>query len=260
MTRTLFLLLFVSFTKVLFSQNFMEQIVFKSGEKISYNIMYNLGFLWVNAGRVEFSVDSSQLNNKPAYIFKSSGVSYSEYDWVLKVREVFMSYAECEPFKSIKYARKSIEGSYHANETYLFDYLNKRIYSEIDNSNTKPFKDTLELKPGTWDMLTAIYACRNLDFSKYSPGDIIPLNVLLDNKYEPINIKYTGSEYYKISKGKKIKCIKFTATLVAGTVFKPGDSMTILVTDDKVHLPVYIEADILVGSVKAFINSFSGLK
>lgn len=260
MTKTLFLLFFVSFTKLLLSQNFMENKVFKSGEKITYNIMYNLGFLWVNAGKVEFSVDSSQLNNKAVYIFKSSGVSYSEYDWVMKVREVFMSYAECEPFKSVKYARKSVEGNYNANEIYLFDYYNKKVYSEIDNSKIRPYKDTLELKPGSWDMLTAIYACRNLDFSKYKPGDEIPLYVLLDNKYEPITIKYIGSEYYKISKGNKIKCIKFTASLVSGTVFKPGDSMTIFVTDDKIHLPVYIEADILVGSVKAFINSFSGLK
>jgi len=234
----------------------MEHKVFKSGEKISYNVMYNLGFLWVNAGKVEFSVDSSQLNNKPVYIFKSSGVSHSEYDWVMKVREVFMSYAECEPFKSVKYARKSIEGSYFANESYMFDYPNKKIYSEIDNSKHKLKKDTLSLKPDSWDMLTAIYACRNLDFSKYKVGDVIPLYVLLDNKYEPINIKFIGYEYYKISKGNKVNCIKFTANLVAGTVFKPEDVMTILVTNDHRHLPVYIEASIIVGTVKAFISSY----
>jgi hypothetical protein len=238
----------------------MEQKVFKSGEKISYNIMYNLGFLWVNAGRVEFSVDSSQLNNKPVYIFKSSGISYSDYDWVMKIREVFMSYAECEPLKSIKFARKSIEGSYFASETYLFDYNHNYLYSEIENSNTRLFRDTFKLKTGTLDLLTAIYACRNIDFSKYKEGNIIPLYVLIDNKYESINIKFTGTDYYKIDIGKKLKCIKLSANLVAGTIFKSGDNMTILITDDKIHLPVYIETDILVGSVKAFLNSFSGLK
>lgn len=238
----------------------MEQCVFKSGEKISYNIMYNLGLLWVNAGRVEFSVDSTTLNDKSVYIFKSSGLSYSDYDWVMKVREVFSSYSDCSPLRSIKYARKSVEGNYFANETYVFDYQNKKCYSEIENSKVKLKKDTLALKPGAWDLLTAIYACRNIDFSKYKTGEIIPLYVLIDNKQEPINIKLIGTEYFKMDKGKKIKCIKFSASLVAGTIFKPGDSMTILVTDDRAHLPVYIEADILVGSVKAFLNSFSGLK
>ena len=260
MTRVLILIFFISFTKFISSQNFMEQNVFRSGEKISYNIMYNLGFIWVDAGKVEFSVDSTQLNNKSVYIFKSSGESYSKYDWVMKVREAFMSYAECEPLKPLKYARKSVEGNYLANETYLFDYKTKRIYSEIDNSNSKPYKDTLELKPGTWDLLTAIYACRKIDFSKYKTGDIIPINVLLDNKYEHIDIKFIGKEEYKISKGKNINCIKFSASLIAGTVFKPGDNMKILITDDNYHIPVYIEADILVGSVKAFINSFHVIK
>lgn len=260
MTHKLILLLFVFSVNFLSGQNFMEKRVFKSGEKITYNVMYNLGLLWVNAGKVEFSVDSGQINNKPVYIFRSSGASLSDYDWVMKVREVFQSYAECEPFRSLKYARKSVEGSYTADETYLFDYINKKIYSEIENSNVNPYKDTLDLKPGSWDLLTAIYACRSLDFSKYSIGDVIPLYVLLDNKYEPINIKYIGNEEYKISKGNKVKCIKFSASLVAGTVFKPGDKMTILVTDDKFHIPVYIEASILVGSVKAFINSFSVIK
>ena len=235
----------------------MEQQVFRSGEKISYNIMYNLGLLWVNAGSVAFSVDSTVVNNKSLYHFKSSGNSDSDYDWVMKVRETFASTAECNPFRSLNYVRKSIEGSYTANETYVFNYANNQIYSEVENSKIKPTKDTLNLRSGSWDMLTAIYACRNLDFSKYAIGDVIPLMVLLDNKYEAINIKYIGHEYYKITKGKKVNCIKFTASLVAGTVFKPGDSMTILVTDDKSHVPVYIEADILVGSVKAFINSYS---
>lgn len=246
--------------KFMFSQNFMDQKVFRSGEKFAYNIMYNLGPLWVNAGKVEFSVDSTQLNNKPVYVFKSSGVSYSDYDWVMKVREVFMTYAECEPLRPLTYARKSIEGSYFANETYKFDYNKAKLYSEIENSKVKRIVDTLDLRSGTLDLLTAIYACRSIDFSKYKIGDIIPLYVLIDNNYESIKIKLIGTDYYKINKGKKIKCIKFSASLIAGTIFKANDTMTILVTDDNIHLPVYIEADILVGSVKAFLSSFSGLK
>lgn len=237
----------------------MEEKVFKSGEQISYDIMYNFGLFWVNAGRVEFSVDSTIFNNNPVYILKSSGLSYSYYDWVMKVRESFLAYSECSTLKSIKYSRKSIEGNYFANEKYLFDYHYYKFYSEIENSKKKIIKDTVDLRPGTWDVLTAIYVCRNIDFSKYKIGDIITLYVLIDNKHEPINIKLIGTEYFKIGKGEKIKCIKFSASMVAGTIFKSGDSMTILVTDDKIHLPVYVEADIIIGSVKVFLNSFSRL-
>ena len=62
------------------------------------------------------------------------------------------------------------------------------------------------------------------------------------------------------SKGKKYNCIKFSASLLSGTIFTSGENMKIWVTNDSFHIPVYIEADILVGSVKAFISSYNGNK
>lgn len=239
------------------SQHVLPFNAFKPGEKISYNVMYNLGLLWVNAGKVEFTVDSAHFNGVPAYLFKSSGSSYPEYDWVMKVRELFVSYTDYNSLKSYKYIRKSIEGSYFANETYIFDYKWNSIYSETENSKQKLIYDTLSLKPGVMDLLTAIYYCRNIDFEKYDINGQIPLYVVVDNKTELITIKYLGEDVYKLEKGKKINCLKFSVTLVQGTIFKSGDNMKILVTKDNLRIPVYVEADILIGTVKAFIQSFS---
>ncbi len=254
----IFLILFLSI-KLALSQSFLKNNAFKSGEKISYNIMYNLGFIWVNAGKVDFSVDSLQVQNKPIYIFKSAGTSYSSYDWIMKVRESFSSSAECTNLKPLKYIRKSVEGSYFANETYEFDYSKNKLYTQIENSKTKLTHDTLILKPNSLDLLTAIYICRNIDFSKYKIGDKIPFLILLDNKYEPLYVKYLGADKIENRDGKQFNCLKFSASLLSGTIFRSGENMKIWVTNDKYHLPVYIEADILVGSVKAFISSFSVL-
>ncbi|MBI5541544.1 MAG: DUF3108 domain-containing protein [Bacteroidia bacterium] len=260
MIRILLFFALIIPSKQIFSQSFMDNSAFKSGERISYNIMYNLGFIWVNAGKVEFSVDSISFNNKPTYIFKSSGSSYSSYDWVMKVREVFSSYFDCLTVKPIKYARKSIEGSYFANEIYEFDYQKNKLYSQIENSNTKLTKDTIALRQNTFDLLSAIYVCRNLDFSKYSINSKIPFLIFMDNKYEPLYVKYLGPAVFEDREGKKTNCIKFSASLVSGTIFTSGENMKIWVTNDNFHIPVYIEADILVGSVKAFISSYNGNK
>ena len=260
MIRFLFFLALIIPSKQIFSQSFMEQSAFKSGEKISYNIMYNLGFIWVNAGKVEFSVDSLNYNNNPTYIFKSSGSSYTSYDWVMKVREAFSSYLDCKTVKPLKYARKSIEGSYAATEIYEFDYLNNKLYSQVENSKTKLLKDTITLKQNTFDLLSAIYVCRNLDFSKYAVNTRIPFLIFMDNKYEPLYVRYLGPAVFEDREGKKSNCIKFTASLVSGTIFTSGENMTIWVSNDSFHIPIYIEADILVGSVKAFISSYNGNK
>ena len=42
---------------------------FKNGEQIDYDIFYNMGKLWVPAGRVRFSVHDSIHNNKKCFLF-----------------------------------------------------------------------------------------------------------------------------------------------------------------------------------------------
>jgi hypothetical protein len=58
----------------------------------------------------------------------------------------------------------------------------------------------------------------------------------------------------------KFRCIKFKASLISGTIFKEGEEMTVWVTDDKNRLPLYIEAPIIIGSIRAELQSFSNLR
>ena len=58
----------------------------------------------------------------------------------------------------------------------------------------------------------------------------------------------------------KYKCIKFAIQLVEGTIFKGDEDAVIWVTDDRNRVPVLVEAQILVGSVKAILNEARGLK
>ena len=58
----------------------------------------------------------------------------------------------------------------------------------------------------------------------------------------------------------KFNCIKFRAKLIAGTLFSGGEAMTVWGTNDKNHVPLFVEAPILVGSVKAKIIRWKGLK
>ena len=48
--------------------------------------------------------------------------------------------------------------------------------------------------------------------------------------------------------------------VVAGNVFKDGNQMTLWVSDDANKLPLLIESPISVGSVKAVLKSYKGLK
>jgi hypothetical protein len=46
---------------------------------------------------------------------------------------------------------------------------------------------------------------------------------------------------------------------VEGTVFKGGEDMVVWASDDPGHVPIMVEAKILIGSVKALLNTAEGL-
>jgi len=69
-----------------------------------------------------------------------------------------------------------------------------------------------------------------------------------------------GKVVLKTKDGNKYNCIKFSALLIEGTIFKGGEDLFVWVTDDENRIPVMIEAKIIVGSVKALLSGTEGLR
>ncbi len=237
------------------SQCFFNNTAFKNGEKIEYDVKYSWGIIWFDAGFVSFETDSTSLNGKPAYKFISKGGSYDKYDWIYKVRESYVSYAEYAPLKPISYSRNSVEGSYFSIEQYKFDYTQKKLFTMVQNSKKPLTLDTILLPDCTYDLLTAIYAFRNLDFENIKPNQRIPLKVVIDNVCESLYIRMIGKEDF-ISNKRKIPCYHLKAAMLEGTIFHAGEQTDIWVTQTLNHIPIYIEAKILVGTVKVYLKNY----
>ena len=79
-------------------------------------------------------------------------------------------------------------------------------------------------------------------------------------KLENIYFRYQGTEKIKIRRFGEFDCIKLSVFLVAGSVFRGGEHMNIWITNDKNHIPLYVESPIIIGSVKAKILSVKGNK
>lgn len=136
----------------------------------------------------------------------------------------------------------------------------KKVYSSTVNSN-KPFKkDTVALPECGFDVLSFVYFARNIDFSSVKENETIPVTVIIDNEFYDLYVRYLGKETIKTKNDETFKCIKFSALLVEGTIFKGGEDFFVWVTDDKNRVPVLVQAKILVGSVKAYLTKTEGLK
>jgi hypothetical protein len=108
------------------------------------------------------------------------------------------------------------------------------------------------------DMLSAFYAARNLDLGAAKPGETYAINCFMDKEVWPLKVKFIGRETITTDMG-TFKCLKYRPIVQKGRVFKHEEDLNIWITDDKNHIPVLGQANVLVGSIKAELKDYKGL-
>ena len=222
---------------------------FKAGEEITYKIYYQWSKAWVNAGEVKFEVSSEKLNNKPIYHITGTGKTYPAYDWFYKVRDKYETFIDTATLLPLRFIRNVSEGKNMFYEFVNFNREKKKAYSP---------KKTTTITDCTHDALSAIYFCRNINFSEFEHNKVIPINLFLDDKIYDMNIRYIGKENITVALG-TFNCIKFKVKMIAGTIFSEDDEMIIWVSNDENKLPIHIETEIIVGTIKVDLIHYKGL-
>ncbi|HEY0356529.1 MAG TPA: DUF3108 domain-containing protein [Flavisolibacter sp.] len=222
----------------------------QSGEQIDFTVYYNVAGIYVNAGSAMFTTKLEKLNDKPVYHIIGSGRSNSKYDWIFKVRDRYESYVDTATMRPLRFSRDVEEGNTKKLERVSFDPNKNTATSE-----GKVFKvpDCIQ------DVLSSVYYARNIDFNKYKKGDKIPFKMFLENEVHNLYIRYIGKEQVQTRYG-TFNAIKFKPLLVEGTIFSGGEKMTVWVTDDANRVPVRIESQILIGSVKVDMMGYKNLR
>ncbi len=233
--------------------------VFKSDEKITYEILYNWGVIWVSAGEANFTTELIQQNKNPYYKFTGTGFTYPKYDWFYKVRDRFESICDTNDLHPLRFVRDTKEGGNVNYSDNIFNRQRRTAYSFTRHKSNEIKRDSVRISDCTYDVLSMIYFARNIDFSKYKVNAKIPISLYLESEVYSLYIEYLGKEKLKTDLG-EFNCIKFHPLLVEGTIFKAGDDMTVWVSDDKNRIPLYVETPVIVGTIKAKLKSYSGLK
>lgn len=224
---------------------------FLAGEKLRYIIYYNVIGMYVNAGRADFQIQNSNFNGQEAYTFTATGKSNAKYDWIFKVRDKYESTVDTKTLLPFQFNRIINEGSFHQTDLIQF---NQKLKTASINNQTYPTAADC-----TYDVISAIYAARNLNFSNLQMGDKVYLNFFLDKELYPSYFKFLGRELIQTQYG-SFKAIKLAPLLVKGSMFKEAEKMIIWVTDDGNHIPVRIETPIIVGSIKVDMVGYENLR
>lgn len=228
----------------------MRNTCFSSGERIILKVYYSALGLYVDAGTATFNTSIENYNGKPVYHAIGEGFSNSSYDWIFKVRDKYETYMDTATLKPYRFVRNVEEGKYTKHEDARFNH-------EANSAVTT--KGVFKTPDCVHDVISAVYYARNINFDNYKIDDKIDLNVFLDDEVHNIYIRYMGKETIKTRYG-KFRAIKFKPFLIKGSTFKGGEKMTVWVSDDENHLPLRIESEIAVGSIKVDMMGYRNLR
>ena len=259
-TNAIYFALVFFISNICYSQCETGEIPFKSGERLDYDAYYNLKKIWVPAGKVRFEVGDSIVNGKSYFHLEGKGKTLKAYDNFFKVRDHYSSVVDKKTLQPVSFLRDIHEGDYDLYYNYKFD--NRKNEATVISSKTDSTKKaTFEFPKCTFDVISAVYYARTLSFDNLKVGDTIPLQLMMDKQvYNNVYVRYMGKEIAKDQNDVSYRCIKFRPFLVEGSIFEEGEFMNVYVTDDKNHLPILVEAEILVGSVKAYLSSYRNVK
>lgn len=242
------------------SQCNVGDIPFKSGEQLNYDVFYYLKKMWVPAGKVRFEVTDSVYNGKSCFHLDGKGKSLKNYDYFFRVRDQYSSIVDKKTLMPYRFLRDVNEGGFELFEDYRFDHQNNRAKVYTHKTDTSKHI-SIKVPTCTYDVMTCVYRARCFDFSKVNINDSIPLPMVLDKEiYNNVYIRYTGKKRIKGEDGNYYNCITFKPLLIQGTIFTDGEEMEVYVTDDKNRIPIYVEAKILVGTIKAYLTSYKNNK
>ena len=223
------------------------------GEYAKYRIHY--GF--VTAGYATIKVRSEMLGKTPIFHIIGEGRTTGLSRWFFNVEDLYQSYVDQSTQLPLRFKRKINEGGFTKDVQIEFNH--KELKASILNKENN-VRVTAEIMPFTQDLISAFYYLRNeLDIETIKVGETIDLDMFFDKEGYRFQMKFLGRSELKTKFG-IIKTLKFKPLVDGGRVFKEKESLTVWVTDDGNKIPVLIKADLAVGSLKASLDDFKGLK
>ena len=230
-----------------------KERAFDVGEWFKFRMHYGI----VNAGYATLEVKEAVKNNKKVYHAVGKGWTTGMTKFFFKVDDTYESFFDKETGNPYQYVRKIDEGGYTKNQEGFFDNSKHTVLvKDYKNKNEK----TIIIPANTQDILSTFYYLRNHPtIDQLKVGESVSIDMFFDDETTKFKLKYIGKEDIKTKFG-TIPCMIFRPYVQAGRVFKEQESLTVWISDDDNKMPIRIKASLAVGSLKADLDGFKGLK
>lgn len=244
-----FLLFFVMIASLGFSQT----SAYGDGEWFKFRVHYGI----VTAGYATLDVKETRLRGHEVFHVKGFGETVGLSKLFFKVRDDYQSYIDKKTNVPHRFIRDIYEGGYTKDLVVDFDHKTRKA-----TVNDKKHKEisVFAFEENTQDILSAFYYLRNyLDTNTIKENEVVEVNMFFDKENIQFQLKFLRRETISTSFG-KVRTMVFRPYVQSGRVFKEKESLTVWISDDDNKIPLLIKASLAVGSLKATLTEFKGLK
>ncbi|AUS04734.1 DUF3108 domain-containing protein [Pseudotamlana carrageenivorans] len=251
MKKTLLILLVLGVMPAAIAQ---EESAFGVGEWFKFKMSYSN---WLKAGNATLTVKEGGIKGRDVYHVVGKGWTTGMIKWFFAVEDRYESYFDKERLVPYKFIRDIDEGGHTKDLVIDFDQVNNKAYV---HDKKKGSKKVIATKPNVQDMVSTFYYLRNnLETKTIKIGHEVHVDMFFDEENYGFKLKYLGEETIITDFG-PVRALKFRPYVMAGRVFKEEESLTLWVSKDKNKIPLRIQANLAVGSLRADLEDFSGLK
>lgn len=225
----------------------LSDLPFTNGEELVFRLHY--GF--INGGYASFKLQDKTFEDKKVFHARAYGVTSGLTKKLFPVEDIYESYFDKSTGLPYKAIRDISEGGYKFYNEVFFHHADTMVYSQKSGKHKVPI--------GTLDMVSSLYFLRNLNIDSLKKGNVIYFTTFFADEIFPFHLRYKGKETVKTEFG-KIRCHRFDPVVEPGRIFKSEDDMSFWLSDDENRIPVLIEFDLIVGSVKCELIKYKNLK
>ncbi len=241
-------------TNILVSQDTIINNAFKTGEYLKYRVYYSSAVGNFTAGEAILRVgkweDKYAGKTKDVYRITGIGNSKGMFNWFYKVRDKFETFVDKSTLLPYAFIRKTREGKYEQDDLVIFDREENEAITNSTEITTIP--------DNVHDIVSAFYYMRTLSLEDFDSDSMYFINFFLDDSVYISAVKYMGKLEIKTKWG-SIRCLKIAPMMASGDVFAEKYPMFVWISDDENHIPILVESEVIVGTVKMELMEFGGL-
>ena len=237
--------------------------IYNAGEHLSYRVAY-IAQLFPNTemATVDVSTRLDTLDGRSVYRVVGEAKMMPSYRWFFNIHDRYDIFVDTETLRTRRFESDLHEGDYTFRSHYRYDWDSMRVHTWAQSRQRTPRSRTLPLTPRSMDPVSLYFNMRAIDTDTLQVGKQYKLEMVLEDTVKHLNIRMVGREICRVPQKGRFRTIKLACEIGTSESFSLVDGVEFFIwlTDDRNKIPVLLTSPIKIGSVRAYITSFKGLK